>query len=177
MKRLLIGMLLSTSLFAQDAIVNFFKYSTVYAGFNLSSPKWEDDRYTLSMIDPETGMENWLNGELQVQKEDGDLEPDFDLSFGIRKIARFNYEPKRGVKNAGVGGDWYKGNEVSPNEAATVGKVKGFEYLIKYEENRKWDEKFKSQEYFLRYLGDWFILKLKYSDFEMEDLRDRKSVV
>ena len=72
MKKLLIGMLLSTSLFAQDAIVNFFKYSTVYAGFNLSSPKWEDDRYTLSMIDPETGMENWLNGELQVHKEEMD---------------------------------------------------------------------------------------------------------
>ena len=127
MKRLLIGMLLSTSLFAQDLIVNFFKYSTVYAGFNLTSPKWEDDRYSLSMIDPETGMENWLNGELQVHKEEMDLEPDFDLSFGIRKIARFNYEPKRGVKNAGVGGDWYKGNEVSPNEAAAIGKVKGFE--------------------------------------------------
>ena len=123
MKRLLIGMLLSTSLFAQDLIVNFFKYSTVYAGFNLSSPKWEDDRYSLSMIDPETGMENWLNGELQVHKKEMDLEPDFDLSFGIRKIARFNYEPKRGVKNAGVGGDWYKGNEVSPNEAAPL--VKG----------------------------------------------------
>jgi hypothetical protein len=174
MRKLLIGILLSTSLFGQGlegAFQNFFKYSTVYAGFNLSSPKWEDDRYTLSMIDPETGMENWLNGELQVHKEEMDLEPDFDLSFGIRKIARFNYEPKRGVKNAGVGGDWYKGNEVSPNEAATIGKVKGFEYLIKYEENRKWEEKFKSQEYFLRYLGDWFILKLKYSDFEMEDLR------
>ena len=171
-KKLLIGLLLSTSLFGQDFISNFFKYSTVYAGFNLSSPKWEDDRYTLSMIDPETGMENWLSGELQVQKEDGDLEPDFDLSFGIRKIARFHYEPKRGVKNAGVGGDWYKGNgQENPNEAATIGRVKGFEYLIKYEENRKWDEQFKSQEYFLRYLGDWFILKLKYSDFEMEDLK------
>ena len=139
MRKLLVGLLLSTSfLFGQGlegAFQNFFKYSTVYAGFNLSSPKWEDDRYSLSMIDPETGMENLLNGELQVHKKEMDLEPDFDLSFGIRKIARFNYEPKRGVKNAGVGGDWYKGNEVSPNEAATIGKVKGFEYLIKYEEN------------------------------------------
>ena len=175
MRQLLIGLLLSTSfLFGQieGAFQNFFKYSTVYAGFNLTSPKWEDDRYKLSMIDPETGMENWLSGELSVQKEERNLEPDFDISFGLRKIARFHYEPKRGVKNAGVGGDWYKGNgQSNPNEAATIGRVTGFEYLIKYSENRRWDEKFKSQEYQLRYLGDWFIFKVKYQDMEMEDLR------
>ena len=84
-------------------------------------------------------MENWLSGELSVHKEERNLEPDFDISFGIRKVARFNYEPKRGVKNAGVGGDWYKGNgQANPNEAATIGKVKGFEYLLKYSENRRW---------------------------------------
>ena len=117
-------------------------------------------------------MENWLSGELAVHKEERDLEPDFDFSFGLRKIARFNYEPKRGVKNAGVGGDWYKGSgQANPNEAATIGRVKGFEYLIKYSENRRWDEQFKSQEYFLRYLGDWFIMKLKYQDQELEDLK------
>ena len=175
MKKLLVGLLLSTSfLFGQieGAFSNFFKYSTVYAGFNLTSPKWEDDRYKLSMIDPETGMENWLSGELAVQKEERDLEPDFDISFGLRKIARFHYEPKRGVKNAGVGGDWYKGNgQANPNEAATIGRVKGFEYLLKYSENRRWDEKFRSQEYFLRYLGDYFIFKVKYQDMELEDLK------
>ena len=167
--------MLSTSfLFGQieGAFSNFFKHSTVYAGFNLTSPKWEDDRYKLSMIDPETGMENWLSGELAVQKEERDLEPDFDISFGLRKIARFHYEPKRGVKNAGVGGDWYKGNgQANPNESATIGRVKGFEYLLKYSENRRWDEKFRSQEYFLRYLGDYFIFKVKYQDMELEDLK------
>jgi hypothetical protein len=175
MRKLLIGILLSTSLFSQGlegAFQNFFKYSTVYAGFNLTSPKWEDDRYKLSMINPETGEEDWYGGELSVQKEERDLEPDFDISFGIRKIARFHYEAKRGVKNAGVGGDWYKGNgQANPNEAATIGRVKGFEYLIKYSENRRWDEKFVSEEYQLRYLGDWFIFKVKYQDMEMEDLR------
>ena len=149
MKKLLIGLLLSTSLFGQieGVFSNFFKYSTVYAGFNLTSPKWEDDRYSLSMINSETGEEDWYGGELSVHKEERNLEPDFDVSFGIRKIARFHYEAKRGVKNAGVGGDWYKGNgQANPNEAATIGRVKGFEYLIKYSENRRWDEKFKSQE-------------------------------
>ena len=171
MKKLLIGLLLSTILYSQDFIVNFFKYSTAYAGFNLTSPVYQGDRYKLSMIDPETGMENWLSGELTVHKEERELKPDFDFSFGLRKIARFHYEPKRGVKNAGVGGDWYKGDEASPNEAATIGNVKGFEYLIKYSEARRWDEQFKSQEYFLRYLGDWLIFKVKYQDLELESIQ------
>ena len=174
MKKLLIGLLLSTSfLFGQieGVFSNFFKYSTAYAGFNLTSPVYQGDRYKLSMIDPETGMENWLSGELTVHKEERELKPDFDFSFGLRKIARFHYEPKRGVKNAGVGGDWYKGDEASPNEAATIGNVKGFEYLIKYSEARRWDKQFKSEEYFLRYLGDWLIFKVKYQDLELESIQ------
>jgi len=62
MKKLLVGLLLSTSfLFGQieGVFSNFFKYSTVYAGFNLTSPKWEEDRYSLSMINPETGEVDW----------------------------------------------------------------------------------------------------------------------
>ena len=175
MRKLLIGMLLSTSLFGQGlegAFSNFFKYSTVYAGFNMASPMHQDDRYKLSMIDPETGIENWLNGELSVVKEERELKPDYDIAFGIRKIARFHYEGKRGVKNAGVGGDWYKGmQDASPNEAATVGRVKGFEYLVKYMEHRRWDMKHASKEYQLRYLGDWFIFKLRYADLGLEEIK------
>ena len=91
MKKLLILLLLSTTLYSQDFIVNFFKYSTAYAGFNLTSPVYQGVRYKLSMIDPETGMENWLSGELTVHKEDRELKPDFDFSFGLRKVARFHY--------------------------------------------------------------------------------------
>jgi len=171
MRKLWMIPLLFSFVFSQNLITDFFKYSTVYAGFNLSSPKWEDDRYRLQLINPETGLPDWVNGTISVNKEDIELKPDFDFSFGIRKIARFHYEPKRGVKNAGVGGDWYKGNESSPNDAATIGRVKGFEYLIKYEENRRWDEEFTSQEYNLRYLGDWFIAKIKYHDLQLEDIK------
>ena len=174
-KKLLIGLMLTTSfLFGQieDVFSNFFKYSTVYAGFNLVSPMYQGDRYSLSMIDPETGLENWLSGELAVHKEERELKPDFDIAFGIRKIARFPYEQKRGVKNAGAGGDWYKGmDDASPNEAATVGRVTGFEYLVKYMEHRRWDMKHASKEYQLRYLGDWFILKLKYMDLGLEEIK------
>ena len=146
-------------------------YSTVYAGFNLTSPMYQGDRYKLVPVD-ENGNPSWGSTTVIVHKEERELKPDFDFSFGLRKIARFHYEPKRGVKNAGVGGDWYKGNgQENPNEAATIGRVNGFEYLVKYSETRRWDEQFKSQEYFLRYLGDWYIMKLKYMDLRSEERR------
>tara|TARA_Y100000296_G_scaffold42981_1_gene49417 strand:+ start:136 stop:861 length:726 start_codon:yes stop_codon:yes gene_type:complete len=173
MKKLLIILLLSTtSLFGQleDAFSNFFKYSTVYMGYNLVSPMYQEDRYMLSMVDEE-GNENWQSGIIQIQKDERDLKPDYDLAFGIRKIARFPYEPKRGVKNAGVGGDWYKGKgQMSANEAATVGRVKGWEYLIKYMKHRRWDMEHSSQEYSVRYLGDWYIVKAKYLNLGLEDI-------
>ena len=176
MKNIFIGWMLTASfLFGQGVegvFSNFFKYSTVYAGFNLTSPMHQDDRYFLRLIDPETGQPDWYNGVVSVEKDERELQPDYDIAFGIRKIARFHYEPKRGVKNAGVGGDWYKGmQDASPNESATIGRVKGFEYLVKYMEHRRWDMKHASQEYQLRYLGDWFILKLRYADLGMEEIR------
>ena len=143
LKKVIIGILITSFTHSQNFVVDFFKYSTVYGGFNLTSPKFEEDRYRLAVIDPVTGIENYLNGEVSIVREDMELKPDFDLSFGIRKVGRFQYEPKRGVKNAGVGGDWYKGTETNFNEAATIGKVRGWEYLIKYSENQRWDEKFK----------------------------------
>ena len=108
----------------------------------------QDDRYFLRLIDPETGQPDWYNGVVSVEKDERELQPDYDIAFGIRKIARFHYEPKRGVKNAGVGGDWYKGmQDASPNESATIGRVKGFEYLVKYMEHRRWEMKHARQEY------------------------------
>ena len=173
-KLVLIGMLLSAQLFGQieGVFTNFFKYSTIYAGFNLASPMHQDDRYFLRMVNPETGQPDWSNGVVSVEKDERELKADYDLAFGIRKIARFPYEPKRGVKNAGVGGDWFKGMEsVSPNEEATIGRVTGWEYLVKYMKHRRWDMEHKSEEFELRYLGDWFVMKLKYMDLGIEEIR------
>ena len=95
MKKLLIGLLLSTSfLFGQieGVFSNFFKYSTVYAGFNLVSPMYQDDRYKLVPVD-EDGNPSWGSTTVIVQKDERELKPDYDIAFGIRKIARFPYEP------------------------------------------------------------------------------------
>ncbi len=53
MKKLLIGLfLLSSTLFGQieGVFSNFFKYSTIYAGFNLSSPMYQEDRYIKKIL-------------------------------------------------------------------------------------------------------------------------------
>ena len=79
----------------------------------------------------------------------------------------------------------YKGiQDASPNEAATIGRVKGIEYLVKYMEHRRWDMKHQSSEFEIRYLADWFVLKLKYMDLGIEeieygqgDLRFRKEFI
>ncbi len=123
LKKLVIGLLLTSSLFAENELWKFFKYSTAYASFSLNAPRHQDDRFAI--------VGGLSTGQLEFEREERDLKPDFQKSFGIRKIGRFKYEPKRGVKNAGKGGTWYDGSEKSANENATFGPVIGWEFLIK----------------------------------------------
>ena len=47
LKKLVIGILLTSSLFAQLGLSNFFKYSTVYGSFSLNAPRYQDDRFAI----------------------------------------------------------------------------------------------------------------------------------
>ena len=49
---------------------------------------------------------------------------DYNFTIGLRKIARFGYENKAQT--------FYDGTESNYSDAATVGKVKGVEYLFSY---------------------------------------------
>ena len=82
-KSMIVLFLLSTSLFGQieGAFSNFFKYSTIYSGFNLASPMHQDDRYFLRLIDPETGQPDWYNGVVSVEKHKRELKPDYRISI------------------------------------------------------------------------------------------------
>ena len=93
LKKIIIGIVLSSSLFSQNFVTNFFKYSTAYSSFSLNAPRYQDDRFAI--------IGGLSTGDLQVERTERDLKPDFQTSFGLRKIGRFQYEPKRGVKGAG----------------------------------------------------------------------------
>ena len=87
-------------------IKKIFKFSTFYAGANGGSSLTDDDIYSIT-----TGT-----------LDQGIIETPFDYSiiFGVRKIARFGYENRANV--------FYDGTEKSYSDAATIGKISGFEF-------------------------------------------------
>tara|TARA_R110001592_G_scaffold121156_1_gene326412 strand:+ start:37 stop:1329 length:1293 start_codon:yes stop_codon:yes gene_type:complete len=162
LKKIIVGLLLTSSLFSQSVVGNFFKYSTAYASFSLNAPRYQSDRFAI--------VGGLSTGALEVERTNRELKPDFQSSFGLRKIGRFQYEPKRGVKSAGKGGVWYDGSEQNANESATFGPVKGWEYLIKWSEGRQWGNEYVNQEYWLRYIGDWLMIKAGLTELGLEDI-------
>ena len=162
LKKIVIGLLLTSSLFGENEIWKFLKYSTAYGSFSLNAPRHQDDRFAI--------IGGLSSGILEVERTERELKPDFQTSFGLRKIGRFQYEPKRGVKNAGKGGKWYDGSEQNANESATFGSVKGWEYLIKWTEGRQWGNEYVNQEYWVRYIGDWAMAKIGMTELGLEDI-------
>ena len=162
LKKIVIGLLLTSSLFGENEIWKFLKYSTAYGSFSLNAPRHQDDRFAI--------IGGLSSGILEVERTERELKPDFETSFGLRKIGRFQYEPKRGVKNAGKGGKWYDGSEQNANESATFGSVKGWEYLIKWTEGRQWGNEYVNQEYWVRYIGDWAMVKVGMTELGLEDI-------
>jgi len=154
--------LLVTTMSAQNFVADFFKYSTAYASFSLNAPRHQEDRFSI--------VGGLATGDLEVERNERTLEADFQKSFGLRKVGRFTYEPKRGVKNAGVGGTWYDGSEQNANENATFGPVKGWEYLIKWTEGRQWGDEYVNHEYWLRYTGNWFMAKVGWTALGLEEI-------
>jgi len=165
LKKIIFSLLLTSSLSSQSFISNFFKYSTAYASFSLQSPRHQDDRFSI--------VGGFVTGDLEVEREDRQLKSNFERSFGLRKIGRFKYEPKKGIKNAGKGGDWYDGSEQNANQNATVGPVKGWEYLIKWTEGRIWGDEYINQEYWVRYVSNWIVGKVGYTELGLEEVEYR----
>jgi hypothetical protein len=71
---------------------------------------------------------------------------DYSMTLGVRKIARLGYENRANT--------FYNGTENSFSDAATIGKVKGFEFLFEADYSRQQGTNFLNQHHFLRYIGD-----------------------
>ena len=162
LKKIILGLLLTSSLFGENELWKFFKYSTAYSSFSLNAPRFQDDRFAV--------VGGLSTGALEVERTERELKPDFQTSFGLRKIGRFQYEPKRGVKSAGRGGTWYDGSEQNSNESATFGPVKGWEYLIKWSRGRQWGDDYENQEFWVRYIGNYLMAKIGWTELGLEDI-------
>ena len=145
MKKILLLLLLLGSIPAQNIFTDFFKHSTAYSSFSITSPATENDQFRL--VTDDHGSDFWNSAGMHMEKINKVHPFNYSYSVGLRKIARFNYEPNRGVKHAGSGGEWYDGDEWLPNESAPMGRRNGWEYLIKYTNARNDGKEYLNQEY------------------------------
>ena len=129
--------------------IDFFKYSTIYTSMNVNTSMVENQDY----ISIDKGYEDVT----QVNPYD------FNLTVGIRKVARFGYEQK--IKS------WYYGTEDNVAENVTISNAVGFEYLVNYSYIRSRGDTLNEQNYWLRYLGKRFVVKAQYTDRQRVNLR------
>ena len=144
---IIIFLLMSISVNAQ--IEDFFKYSTFYTSMSMNTSFSEREDY----IAVDKGYEDvtWVSPY------------DYNLTIGLRKIARFDYETKRQT--------WYTGTERNTADNVTIGNANGWEYLFNYSFIRNRGETFTDQNYWIRYLGDKCVTKVQYKDNQRVDLR------
>ena len=89
-------------------------------------------------------------------------EPNINLSIGLRKMARFQYEDK--AKR------FYDGTERGHSQNTNVGPVRGWEYLFEFSDVRQTGREARNQRYFLRYVGDWFIVETDFLENGLADV-------
>ena len=120
-------------------IKKVFKFSTFYGAVNGGTSLSDDDIYSIS-----TGT---------LSQDVIETPFDYSIVFGLRKIARFGYEPKERFK---------RGTENSFSDAATIGKITGFEFLSQHEYKRQQGRTYFDFHHFLRYVANDWIVKVEY---------------
>ena len=83
--------------------------------------------------------------------------------MGIRKIARFGYENRANT--------FYDGTESSYSDAATIGKVRGLEFLFQADFRREQGEDYLDQHHFVRHVDDKYIVKVEYLEDGFADIK------
>ncbi len=160
MKKLviLLCVFIGSTAFAQEKKSNFFKevyndflkYGTFYAAGNVGNAKMEnkeyfvrtnpDDLYAIPDVVDETVYHPY----------------DYRYGFGIRKLARFDYESK-------PGNFWTGDQNIEKQTAlsAPTSAVKGLEYLLHWEKERQDGEEFTNKRLFVRHTGKYHIGKFE----------------
>ena len=155
MKKLLIILCILPSLmFGQSEkksklnLKKVFKYATFYGAVNGGNSVSDVDIYSVT------------NG---LQTSTIETPFDYSITLGVRKIARLGYENRANT--------FYNGTENSFSDAATIGRVSGFEFLFEADYRRQQGQNFLDQNHFLRYVGDKYIVKVEYLQDGFADIQ------
>jgi hypothetical protein len=144
MKNILILILLClfTTINAQEKkidIKKIFKFSTFYGAINGGT--------SISDVDVFSVNNGLTTSTVQTPY-------DYNITFGVRKIARFGYENKANT--------FYDGTESNYSDAATIGKVSGFEFLSELNYKRQEGVEYLDQHHFIRYVANNWNTKVEY---------------
>jgi len=152
MKKLLAIILLACTIPAQAQFLEKqLKFATFYTAVTGNNSLADVSTYS---INQNTGI---------LEEEIISTPFDYTFAFGVRKIARLDYENRKNV--------FYNGTEVSVSDAATIGNVEGLEYLFEFDYKRQQGNYFVDQQHFLRYVHDHWILKIEYVQDGFADLK------
>ena len=155
MKKLLLLLLLLSLNIQAQIIKDIFKYSTVYVAYSQSNSMQANKTFFVTQSSElvETTQRN-LADEIKT--------------FGFRKLAHFGYEDKD---------RFYDGEEQNNSLNSNIGNVKGLEYLFEYQEGRQQGREFNNQQFFVRYLAKWWLLKAESQRNELVDINYKSADV
>ena len=150
--------------FFKNIYNNVFRYATVYVAGDIGNayetpyPDYfirtnPDDLYAVPQVVDETVYHPF----------------DYRAGFGIRKLARFDYEIK--------GNNYYDGTENLKALSSPTAAVKGFEYLLHWEKQRQRSDVFTNSRYFLRHTGKYHIIKVEQREVGNVDFKCQSAEV
>ncbi len=136
-----------TKKFFENAYKSIFKYATIYGAGNINNSV-ESSIQTYFVRTNEDGS---LYSIPDVVDNTPKFDYDYRYGFGIRKLARFDYERK--PRN------YYDGTEEQLAFYAPTSGFPGLEYQFHFEEERWRGEMFKNHRFFLKHTGKYHIIK------------------
>jgi len=147
MKKLLLILFLCLAVTANSQIKKHFKFATFYAAASGGTSISDEDIYSVTN---------------SLQTSTVRTPFDYNLAFGVRKIARFGYENRANT--------FYDGTETSWSDAATIGKVSGLEFLFEADYRRQEGIEYLDQHHFIRYIANSYIIKGEYLEDGFADI-------
>jgi len=154
---ILIGLVILTSTnasaqndsFFSNLYQDFLKYGTIYGGGDINN--------SIEAAEPTYFLRTNPDGSIYSIPDVVDNTPiypfDYRYGFGIRKLARFNYDRK--PKN------YYDGTENQLTFGAPSSAIPGLEYQFHFEKERWRGEDFTNYRFFIKHTGKYHIAKVQ----------------